>query len=75
MDFPGFRDEAAVLSNAVMDSVIREVINNKTELGASAIAERFVGAITSGERSFERLKALTLGAEIAPTGFGSEPAN
>lgn len=70
MQFPGFAAQDVALFNAVMSAVIRDVIAYDLSITSVQIAERFVEAVLSGERDFQRLKARTLGAENA-SGNGS----
>ena len=68
MKFPGFSEKDSSFLNSVMDAVIRDVLVNELQVTPEEIAERFAVAALSGERDFNRLKALTLGAEKAQAG-------
>ena len=68
MKFPKFSEEDSSFLSSVMDAVIREVLANELPIAPEEIAERFAAAALSGERDFNRLKALTLGAENAQAG-------
>lgn len=75
MKFPGIPEEESRLLNGVMNAVLRDIIANDVDVAPEVVAERFSQAVLRGERNFDRLKALTLGAEKAPDGLGSQLAN
>ena len=75
MNFPGFSGKDRICLNSVMDAGISDVLADNLEVTLEVIAERFAMAALDGERDLQRLKALTLGAEKAPSGSDLHPAN
>jgi hypothetical protein len=75
MKFPGFSEKDSNFLNSVMDAVIKDVLANRLQVTPEEIAERFAVAALSGERDFNRLKSLTLGAEKAQAGLDLPFAN
>ena len=75
MKFPGFSAEDVSFLNSVMDAVLTDVVANDLQVTPEEVAERFAKAALNGERNFDRLKAITLGAEKAPSGSDLLPAN
>lgn len=63
------------LIRAVVKDVLKTAKQERVEMTSEELVERFIKTFEGGERDYTRLKALTLGAEIAPSGTHSRPAN